>query len=86
MLLTAWRKLILDYADRFMIGSDPVWPVDKGFGWDEPDSGWERLQDYISFHRQWLSQLPPEVANQIRWLNAKTWFAQKNNTINKLLP
>ncbi len=75
-LLPEWLEVILRNEDRFMLGSDPVWPVDKGFSWDEPDSGWTRLQDYINFHRNWVSHLPPKAAKKILWSNAENWFAQ----------
>lgn len=78
-LLPDWKALILRYTDRFMVGSDPVWPVDKGASWDEPDSGWMQLQSYINFHRQWLSYLPPDVAKKILWSNAEDWFSVKNH-------
>jgi hypothetical protein len=74
-LLPAWRDLMLRHASRFMIGSDPVWPVDKGSSWDEADSGWNQLPKFIGFHRDWLSQLPPQVAERIRWSNAERWLA-----------
>jgi predicted TIM-barrel fold metal-dependent hydrolase len=74
-LLPNWRALILRYADRFMVGSDPVWPVDKGSSWDEPDSGWRELGRFINFHRQWLSFMPEDVEKKIRWENAQTWFS-----------
>jgi len=77
-LLPDWRTLILGYADRFMVGSDPVWPVDKGSSWDEPDSGWMELQRFISFHRQWLSFLPEKVAKKILWENAQALFSSKS--------
>lgn len=73
-LLPEWRALILRHASRFMIGSDPVWPVDKGSSWDEADSGWSQLPKFVEYHRGWLSQLPPEVAEQIRWSNAERWL------------
>ena len=38
-LLPAWRQLIEAYPDRFMLGSDPVWPVDNLDSWDQADSG-----------------------------------------------
>lgn len=74
-LLPEWRALVVGYADRFMVGSDPVWPVGKGSSWDEPDSGWMQLQHYIKFHRDWLSDLPPDTAEKIRWSNAERWFS-----------
>ena len=73
-LLDAWRGLIVRHADRFMIGSDPVWPVDRLNPWDEPDTGWQELPRFIDFHRRWLSTLPPDIATAIRWDNAKRFF------------
>lgn len=78
-LLSHWESLILRYSDRFMVGSDPVWPVDKGASWDEPDSGWLELERFVNFHRQWLSFLPEDVANKIIWKNAENWFLSNSH-------
>ena len=72
-----WRKLVIDYADRFMIGSDTVWPVDHLDPWYEADSGWEKLSQFLLFHRGWLDQLPPDTANKIRLNNALEFFRIK---------
>jgi len=81
-LLAKWHRLILDFSDRFMIGSDTVWPVDKGSSWDEPDTGWVQLPNYINFHRRWLSFLPSDIERKILWSNAERWFANANNAVN----
>ena len=73
-LLAPWRALVMQYADRFMIGSDPVWPVDRLNPWDEPDTGWQELHRFLDFHRSWLSTLPEQQANAIRWENARRFF------------
>ena len=73
-LLPAWRKLVIEYADRFMIGSDPVWPVEQLNPWDEPDTGWHELPRFLTFHRTWLADLPPREASAIRWENARRFF------------
>jgi hypothetical protein len=39
-LLPGWKALLLKYPERFMVGSDPVWPVDQMDSWDVDDSGW----------------------------------------------
>jgi predicted TIM-barrel fold metal-dependent hydrolase len=75
MLLPDWRTLIIDHADRFMVGSDPVWPVDRLNPWDESDSGWVELPRFVGFHRSWLGQLPAAEATAIRWGNAQRFFA-----------
>lgn len=73
-LLPVWRNLIVAYPSRFMIGSDPVWPVDRLNPWDEPDSGWQELHRFLDFHRGWLRGLPDPVARAIRWDNAVAFF------------
>jgi predicted TIM-barrel fold metal-dependent hydrolase len=76
-LLPAWRRLVLKYADRTVIGSDPVWPVDRGSGWDEPDTGWREIDRFLDFHRRWLADLPPEAARAIRLDNARRLFGPR---------
>lgn len=76
-LLPEWRELVLKWQDRFMVGSDPVWPVDQLDAWDADDTGWREIGRFISFHRQWLDDLPAEAAEKIRWSNAEAFFAQR---------
>jgi len=73
-LLPGWRTLLLNYPGRFMLGSDPVWPVDGMDRWDEPDTGWQELGRFWEFHRGWLQQLPAAVARKIRCENAVAFF------------
>ncbi len=73
-LLPEWKKLFLKYPDRFLVGSDTVWPVEQLDSWDEPDSGWLELGRFWTFHRSWLSQLPKDVANKIKRENAMKLF------------
>jgi hypothetical protein len=73
-LLPQWLELVSGHADRFMIGSDPVWPVDRLNPWDEPDTGWQELPRFLDFHRTWLSALPDAQADAIRWENARRFF------------
>ncbi|PVV15561.1 MAG: hypothetical protein B6D77_01765 [gamma proteobacterium symbiont of Ctena orbiculata] len=74
LLKAEWRELVIAYADRFMIGSDPVWPVERLNPWDEPDTGWQQLPRFLGFHRDWLKQLPAEVAEKVRYKNAMDYF------------
>jgi predicted TIM-barrel fold metal-dependent hydrolase len=69
-----WRRLLVAHADRFMIGSDPVWPVERLNPWDEPDRGWQELPRFLDFHRQWLAELPQATARAIRLDNAVRFF------------
>ncbi len=73
-LLPGWRALLLRYPDRFMLGSDPVWPVEQMDQWDEPDTGWLELGRFWEFHREWLRQLPEAVARKIGCENAVAFF------------
>jgi predicted TIM-barrel fold metal-dependent hydrolase len=73
-LLPAWRALLIQYPDRFMVGSDPVWPVDQMDAWDRDDTGWHELGRFWDFHRGWLGQLPDSVARRIACENAVRLF------------
>lgn len=77
-LLPGWRALLLKYPDRFMVGSDPVWPVDQLDRWDQGDSGWQELSRFWGFHREWLAQLPADVARKIGCENAVGLFDRAN--------
>lgn len=73
-LLPGWLKLIKRYPEKFMVGSDPVWPVDDRHRWDRPDTGWQKVDEYLNFHQRWLSFLPVKLANKVRLKNAQELF------------
>ena len=75
-LLPHWESLVLQFAERFVIGSDPVWPVDRIDGWDRPDTGWEELPRFLAFHRRWLGHLPAPVRRAIAVDNALRLYRQ----------
>lgn len=77
-LLPEWRRVVITWQDRFMVGSDPVWPVEQLDAWDTPDTGWQEMHRFVGFHRQWLAGLPAEAAEKIRWRNALSFFAQRS--------
>jgi predicted TIM-barrel fold metal-dependent hydrolase len=79
MLQPAWKALLLKHPECFMVGSDPVWPVDQLDRWDEADSGWQELGRFWAFHRGWLAQLPKKVARQIACENAVALFGRATN-------
>jgi len=62
-LCPAWRKLILKYPTRFLIGSD-TWVNQRWLYYDELMQG----------YRTWLGDLPPDVARQVAWENGATLF------------
>jgi predicted TIM-barrel fold metal-dependent hydrolase len=78
-LLPAWRTLVETYTDRFMIGSDPVWPVEKLDSWDQADTGWQEYDRFIGFHRGWMRQLAPDIEEKLRLTNALTFFRVGND-------
>jgi hypothetical protein len=73
-LLADWRELLLVYPERFMLGSDPVWPVEQLDAWDRDDTGWQQLGRFWDYHRHWLQGLPADVARRIRCENAVRLF------------
>jgi hypothetical protein len=73
-LLADWLNLLLRFPDRFMTGSDPVWNVRRTQRWDEPDEGWDHFNELLNFHRRWLQGLPPDIAEKIRYTNARRYL------------
>jgi len=55
----SWRKLFLDYPDRFMIGTDTYTP-----------ERWYAVEDNAAFSRGWLRDLPKPLAARIGRENA----------------
>lgn len=76
-LLGGWLTLVRRYPDKFMIGADPIWPIEYLHNWDEPDTGWEKYDLYLDFHRGWLQHLPVSLADGIRFGNAYRFFFRK---------
>lgn len=58
-----WEKLFLEHSDRITIGSD-TWI----------NAQWDNYEEIIAFDRNWLAQLPPEVATKIAHGNARRLF------------
>jgi Amidohydrolase len=65
-LTPVWRALLERHPTRFLLGSD-TWISER----------WASYDSIISGYRQWLAQLPPDVARQIANGNAKALFAGK---------
>ncbi|MGI9484706.1 MAG: amidohydrolase family protein [Geminicoccaceae bacterium] len=61
-----WRRIILDFQDRLMIGSD-TWV----------NGQWDRYADIMTVNRRWLSKLPRSVAEKIAYENAEKLFDRK---------
>lgn len=61
-----WRRIIIDFQDRLMVGSD-TWV----------NSQWDSYEEIISTNREWLAKLPREVAEKIAYRNAERYFNRK---------
>jgi len=59
----AWRAVFLEFPDRFLVGTDTFAP-----------ERWHYVVEHARWSRQWLADLPPEVADRIAWKNGQTLF------------
>ena len=59
----AWREAFLEFPDRFMVGTDTFTP-----------ERWFYVVEHARWSRQWLADLPPEVAERIAWKNGEALF------------
>ncbi|MBX2870031.1 MAG: amidohydrolase [Acidiferrobacterales bacterium] len=73
-LLPSWRKLIIQFPDRFVTGTDPVWRVTRTQSWDQSDEGWDHFEKLLTYHHRWIDGLPEAVAKKIRVDNARRLF------------
>jgi predicted TIM-barrel fold metal-dependent hydrolase len=71
LLLPEWRRLVLDYPDRFVVGTDPVWKVTRTQTWDQADEGWDYFEQLLAYHRNWIADLPPAVQRKLSYDNAR---------------
>jgi hypothetical protein len=55
-----WKRLFLDFPERFMVGTDTYTP-----------ERWHYVVEHASYSRKWLAELPPEVADNIAFRNAE---------------
>lgn len=62
-LSPAWQRLFEKYPERFLVGSD-TWIDDR----------WDGYASIMGGYRQWLAQLPLDVAEQIAYRNADRLF------------
>jgi len=58
-----WRALLLEYPDRFLVGSDT---------WINPR--WQYYEAQMQEYRSWLGDLPPAVARKVAWENGARLF------------
>jgi hypothetical protein len=58
-----WRAAFLEFPDRFMVGTDSFTP-----------ERWHYIGEHANWSRQWLSDLPQDVAERIAWKNGEALF------------
>jgi len=73
-LAEGWLAVMKRYPDKFMVGSDPIWPITEIDSWHTDDTGWQKVDEVYAFHRRWLNTLPNELANKLRYRNAAQLF------------
>lgn len=61
-----WRKLFLEFPERFMVGTDSFTP-----------ERWHYVEPHAQWSREWLADLPKDVAERIAWKNGDALFAPK---------
>ena len=58
-----WRAAFMEFPERFMVGTDSFTP-----------ERWHYIGEHASWSRQWLADLPQDVAERIAWKNGETLF------------
>ena len=59
----AWREAFLEFPDRFLVGTDTFTP-----------ERWHYVVEHARWTREWLADLPRQVAEQIGWKNGERLF------------
>jgi len=59
----AWRAAFLQFPERFMVGTDSYTP-----------ERWHYIAGHAEWSREWLADLPRDVAERIAWKNGETVF------------
>jgi hypothetical protein len=60
----AWRAAFLEFPDRFMVGTDTFTP-----------ERWYYVVEHANWSRQWLADLPADVAERLAWKNGESLLA-----------
>ncbi len=58
-----WREAFLEFPDRFLVGTDTYTP-----------ERWFYVVEHARWSREWLADLPREVAERIAWRNGDALF------------
>ncbi len=62
-LAPEWRAVILEFPNRFMVGTDTYVP-----------ERWHYVPEHASWSRGWLAELSPDVAERLAWRNGEALF------------
>jgi hypothetical protein len=60
----AWRAAFLEFPDRFLVGTDTFTP-----------ERWHYVGEHARWTREWLADLPADVAQRIAWRNGERLVA-----------
>ena len=60
-----WRALLVEFPDRFMVGTDTFTP-----------ERWPFIVEHARWSRGWMADLPREVAERVAFRNGETLFAE----------
>jgi hypothetical protein len=63
-----WKKLLLEFPDRFLVGTDTFTP-----------ERWPYIVEHARWSRQWLAELPRAAAEKIAWRNGEALFVAAPN-------
>ncbi|MBI5854791.1 MAG: amidohydrolase [Nitrospirae bacterium] len=69
-LAAEWRELLLEFPDRFMVGTDTGAP-----------SRWLGMSSVATATRTWLAELPVEVAERIAYKNGEALLTARFSTL-----
>ena len=73
ILLPEWHELVMEFQDRIMLGSDPYY-YDSIATWEQGNTGWNYIDEVLSFHRRWLAALPYDVRQKLTLANAINFY------------
>jgi len=59
-VVAEWREAFLEFPDRFMLGTDTYVP-----------ERWHFVAEHARWSREWLKDLPPDIAERIAWKNGE---------------
>jgi len=71
-----WFSLMMRYPTKFMVGSDPIWPIAEIDSWHTDDTGWKTVDEVYAYHRRWLNKLPEPLAEKLSFRNAVELLTQ----------